>query len=76
MIHAFGDSMTKYPWPCWPEWLGKYSGQSVNNLGYPGYGNGNHYWNLVDIISDIKSDDQVIMMWSQNHRIISWYERD
>lgn len=76
MIHVFGDSMSKYFWPTWPNWLEKYSGQSVNNLSYPGHSNGNLYWNLLDRVSDIKSDDKVIMMWTQTHRSLEWYERE
>jgi hypothetical protein len=76
MIHVFGDSLCKYFWPTWPNWIEKYTGEEVNNLSYPGYGAGNVYWNLIDAIPNITPTDKVIIMWTQNHRIVQWYERE
>lgn len=76
MIYVFGDSLCKYFWPTWPHWLAKYSNEEIQNLAYPGYGCGNLYWNLIDIMSDIKPGDKAMIMWTQTHRSVEWYEKE
>ena len=75
MIYTFGCSATKWHWPTWADWLRVYSGP-VTNLGYKAYSNDNIYWNLLDKLDTIAADDQVIIMWTQSHRLGAWYDFD
>lgn len=75
MIYTFGCSVTKWHWPTWSDWLSVYAGP-VTNLAYKGYGNDNIYWTLIDKLDTINVDDQVIIMWSQNHRQNVWYDNE
>jgi hypothetical protein len=75
MIYTFGCSVTKWHWPTWSDWLSVYSGP-VTNFAYKGYGNDNIYWTLIDKLESITANDQVIIMWSQNHRQTVWYDNE
>ncbi len=75
MIYTFGCSVTKWHWPTWADWLEVYN-QPVTNLAYKGYSNDNIYWSLLQKISSITSEDHVIIMWTQNHRLSTWYDID
>jgi len=74
MIYTFGCSVTKWYWPTWADWLSVYKGP-VTNLAYKGYGNDNIYYTLLDTIDKIKTSDQVMIMWTQNHRFNYWYDQ-
>jgi hypothetical protein len=65
--------MCKWHWPTWADWLSAY-GKQVKNLSYTGYGSQNVYWNLINSIDEMTSDDEVIIMWPSNHRIMQWYD--
>lgn len=75
MIYTFGCSMTKWYWPTWADWLRIYD-QPVINLANKGYGNQNIYWNLINRIDSFTSDDHIIIMWCENHRICKWYDKE
>jgi hypothetical protein len=75
MIYTFGCSATKWYWPTWADWARVYLGP-VTNLGFKGYGNQNIYWNLVAYRERITKDDTVYILWTQNHRIALWYDRE
>jgi len=75
MIYTFGCSMTKWYWPTWADWLQVYD-QPVTNLSYPGYGNTNTYWNILNQINKLNPGDHVIVAWTQNHRLAQWYDRE
>lgn len=75
MIYTLGCSQTKFYWPTWSDWLQVYAQQPVTNLGYTGYGHSNFYWTLLDKFHSLTADDQVVVMWSQNHRITQWYDQ-
>ena len=68
--------MTKYYWPMWPEWLQVYQDQPVRNLAYKGYGAQNIYWNIMNLIDTFTSNDHVMVMWPNNHRITLWYDTE
>ena len=74
MIYTFGCSVTKWYWPTWADWLSVYQGP-VTNLAFKGYGNDNIYYTLLDNLHKIKTDDQVMIMWTQNHRFNYWYDQ-
>ena len=75
MIYTFGCSATKWHWPTWADWLEVYAGP-VTNCGYKGYSNDNIYWTLLEKILGISPNDHVIIMWTQNHRMSTWYDED
>jgi len=75
MIYTFGCSATKWHWPTWADWLEVYAGP-VTNYGYKGYSNDNIYWTLLEKILSISPNDHVIIMWTQNHRMSTWYDED
>jgi hypothetical protein len=75
MIYSFGCSVTKWYWPTWSDWLSVYRGP-VTNLAFKGYGNDNIYWTLFNNIDRINVDDEVYIMWTQNHRMCSWYDQE
>jgi hypothetical protein len=75
MIYTFGCSVTKWHWPTWADWLRVYQG-SVTNLAYKSYGNENIYWNLLKNLPSFTKDDQIIIMWTQSHRLGIWYDRE
>ena len=74
MIYTFGCSVTKWYWPTWADWLSVYQGP-VTNLAFKGYGNDNIYYTLLDNLHKIKTDDQVVISWTQNHRFNYWYDQ-
>lgn len=76
MIYTLGCSMTKWRWPTWVDWLRVYSQEPVTNWAYTGYCNNQMYWLLLDRLDQIKVDDQVIIMWPRNDRIIQWYDKE
>lgn len=75
MIYTFGCSATKWYWPTWSDWLNVYKGP-VTNLAYKGYGNDNIYWTIFETLPQITKDDQVVIMWSQSHRLNYWYDKE
>lgn len=75
MIYTFGCSMTKWYWPTWADWLSVYN-QPVKNLAYTGYGNQTIYWNIVENIKTFTADDHIIIMWTENHRLNHWYDKE
>jgi hypothetical protein len=75
MIYTLGCSHTKFYWPTWADWLQVYEQQPVTNWAYMGYGHSNFYWTLLDNLDSLTADDQVVVMWSQNHRITQWYDQ-
>lgn len=75
MIYVLGCSMSKWYWPTWVDWLRLYD-QPVVNLANKGYGNQNIYWNLVNASDKITPNDTVNIMWTENHRIGLWYDKE
>lgn len=75
MIYIFGCSMCKWHWPTWANWLSAY-GYQIKNLAYTGYGSENIYWSLINHIDDLTPDDEVIISWPSNHRIMQWYDKE
>ena len=67
--------MSKWYWPTWADWLRVYDG-SVINLANKGYGNQNIYWTLINLSDNITKDDTVNIMWTENHRLDLWYDRE
>ena len=76
MIYVFGCSMAKWIWPTWVDWLKVYQEHQVVNLANKGYGNQNIYWILLDKINTITPDDHINIMWTENHRIGLWYDKE
>jgi len=76
MLYTFGDSFTKWYWPTWSDWLGKYAGQSVNNLAYPGFTNTLIYHQLLSLKQTLTPQDAVYIMWTGSNRVCEWYDQD
>jgi hypothetical protein len=75
MIYTFGSSPTKYYWPTWSDWLSAYKGP-VTNLAYSGYDNVKIYWNIVDQLKHLTSDDEVYIMWNGALTLSVWYDQE
>jgi hypothetical protein len=76
MIYTFGDSFTKWHWPTWSDWLGKYLNTTVNNWAFPGNTNEHIYYTLVNNQHLITERDTIYIMWTGNNRVSFWYDRD
>ena len=75
MIYTLGCSAAKWYWPTWADWLQVYKGP-VRNFGYKAYGNDNIYWTILNNLKNFRSDDEIYIMWTQNHRLGQWYDTD
>jgi hypothetical protein len=75
MIYTFGCSATKWYWPTWADWLQVYKGP-VKNLAFKAYGNDNIYWTIINNLNNFTQDDELVIMWTQNHRLGQWYDRN
>ena len=76
MIYTFGCSFTKWYWPTWSDWLEAYSGQSIQNLAYPGHTNEHIYYQLLTQGNTLTANDTVYIAWGANHRASEWYDRE
>lgn len=74
MIHTFGCSFTKWHWPTWADWLGQYTGQSLNNLAHPGFSNDLIFQQILHHIDDFNPQDSIYIMWTGSNRVCSWYD--
>jgi len=75
MIYTFGCSVAKWYWPTWSDWIDVYRGPVINSA-FKGYCNDNIYWELINKLDQINKDDQVIIMWTQSHRLGVWYDKN
>lgn len=68
--------MSNWYWPTWVDWLRLYYNQPVTNLAYKGHGNQTIYWNILENIKTFTSDDHLMIMWTENHRLNYWYDKE
>lgn len=76
MIYTLGDSFTKWWWPTWSDWLGKYTNQPIANLAYPGFTNTLMYYQLLALKQNLSSQDTVYIMWTGSNRVCEWYDQE
>jgi len=76
MIYTLGDSFTKWYWPTWSDWLGKYLDQPVTNLAYSGFTNELIYYQLMNLKSQLIKSDKIYIMWTGSNRVCEWYDKE